>query len=65
MNKSVVIIALCGRIQAETHLKLKQYDEAEALFSETLSFSRTNWALLLQARLCFEQERFDESMELC
>ncbi|WP_233006826.1 response regulator [Rheinheimera faecalis] len=57
--------SLCGRIQAETHLKLKQYDEAEALLSETLSFSRTNWALLLQARLCFEQERFDESMELC
>jgi len=57
--------SLCGRIQAETHLKLKQYDEAEVLLSETLSFSRTNWALLLQARLCFEQGRFEESLELC
>jgi tetratricopeptide (TPR) repeat protein len=57
--------SLCGRIQAETHLKLKQYQEAEALLAETLAFSRTNWALLLQARLCFEQERYDESLELC
>ncbi|MFC4656673.1 response regulator [Rheinheimera marina] len=56
---------LCTRIQAETHLKLQQYADAESLLSEVLAFNRVNWALLLQARLCFEQKRFDESMEFC
>lgn len=57
--------SLCTRIQIETHLKLQQYSEAEHLLKDVLEANRVNWALLLQAQLCFEQQRFEESLALC
>lgn len=55
----------CRRVLVENLLALKRYAEAEQILQSSLSQRRNGWALLLQARLCFELQRFDESLLLC
>ncbi|WP_372626789.1 response regulator [Arsukibacterium sp.] len=55
----------CKRVLAENLLALKRYSEAEQVLSSCLELRRNGWALLLMARLCFEQQRFNESQTLC
>ena len=55
----------CRRVLVENLLLLKRYSEAEQILQTSLSQRRNGWALLLQARLCFEQQRFEESLLLC
>jgi tetratricopeptide (TPR) repeat protein len=55
----------CKRVLAENLLSLKQYSEAEHVLKSCLELRRNGWALLLMARLCFEQQRFAESRALC
>lgn len=55
----------CKRVMVENLLILHRYNEAELILQNSLTQHRSGWALLLQARLCFEQQRFDESLALC
>jgi len=55
----------CKRVLAENLLMLKRYNEVETLLNDSLSQRRSGWALLLLAKACFEQERYDESLNLC
>lgn len=55
----------CRRVLVENLLELKCYAEAEQILKSSLSQRRNGWALLLQAKLCFELQRFDESLLLC
>lgn len=55
----------CKRVMVENLLVLQRYDEAERILQNSLALHRSGWALLLQAKLCFELKRFDESLTLC
>lgn len=55
----------CKRVLVENLIAQQQYDQAEQILQATLSQRRNGWALLLQARLCFEQQRYAESLLLC
>lgn len=55
----------CKRVMIENLLMLKRYDEAQHILENTLAQRRNGWAILLQARLYFEQSRYQESLALC
>ncbi|WP_215398620.1 tetratricopeptide repeat-containing response regulator [Rheinheimera oceanensis] len=55
----------CKRVLVENLIKLNQLAEAEHILQETLSQRRSGWALLLQAKVCYQQNRFEDSMALC
>ncbi|MAD76826.1 MAG: response regulator [Rheinheimera sp.] len=55
----------CKRVLSENLLALKRYSEAEQILSSCLELRRNGWALILMARLYFEQKRFSESKTLC
>jgi DNA-binding response OmpR family regulator len=55
----------CKRVLVENLIKLNQLAEAEHILQETLSQRRSGWALLLQAKVCYRQNRFEDSMALC
>lgn len=55
----------CKRVMVENLLVLHRYEEAELILQNSLNQHRSGWALLLQAKLCFELQRFDESLALC
>ena len=55
----------CKRVLVENLLLLHRLDEAENILQQTLSQRRSGWALLLQAKLCVEQQRYDECIALC
>lgn len=55
----------CKRVLVENLLVLHRFDEAEKILQQTLSQRRSGWALLLQAKLCVEQQRYDECITLC
>ncbi|MBZ9613556.1 response regulator [Rheinheimera maricola] len=55
----------CKRVLVENLLALKRYDEAEQVLDASLALHRSGWALLLQARCCFEQKNYNESLVLC
>jgi DNA-binding response OmpR family regulator len=55
----------CRRVLVENLLSLQRYAEAEQILQSSLSQRRNGWALLLQAKLCFELQRLDESLALC
>lgn len=55
----------CKRVLVENLIKLNQLAEAEHILQKTLSQRRSGWALLLQAKVCYRQNRFEDSMALC
>src|SRR5690606_23862969 len=55
----------CKRVLVENLIKLNHLDEAEYILQETLSQRRSGWALLLQAKVYYRQNRFEDSMVLC
>lgn len=55
----------CKRVLAENFLKLGRYNEAEQVLQSCLDQRRNGWALLLMAKLCFEQQRYVHSQSLC
>jgi DNA-binding response OmpR family regulator len=55
----------CKRVLVENLLLLKRYSEADIILQQALTQRRSSWALLLQARLCFELQRYEESLALC
>jgi DNA-binding response OmpR family regulator len=55
----------CKRVMVENLLVLKRYNEADIILQQALTQRRSGWALLLQAKLCLDLERYDESLELC
>lgn len=54
----------CKRVQVETLLKLQQYQMADDVLSNSLQQSRTSWALLLKAKLHYEQQQYTEALRL-
>ena len=55
----------CKRVLVESLIKLNHLDEADEILQETLSQRRSGWALLLQAKVYYQQNRFEDSMALC
>ena len=55
----------CKRVLVENLIKLNHLDDAEYILQETLSQRRSGWALLLQAKVYYRQNRFEDSMLLC
>ncbi|KUM52844.1 response regulator [Rheinheimera sp. EpRS3] len=55
----------CKRVLVENLIKLNHLDDAEYILQETLSQRRSGWALLLQAKVYYRQDRFEDSMVLC
>lgn len=55
----------CKRVLTENLIALKRFTEAEQVLQTCLEQRRNGWALLLMARICFEQQRFKESQALC
>ncbi|MAA94760.1 MULTISPECIES: response regulator [unclassified Arsukibacterium] len=55
----------CKRVLTERFILLKRFTEAEQVLQSCLELRRNGWALLLMARLCFEQQRFAECQTLC
>lgn len=55
----------CKRVLAENLLKLQRYGEAEQVLHSCLEQRRNGWALLLMAKICFEQQRFEQSQLFC
>lgn len=55
----------CKRVMIENLIKLKDYTAAEQVLLVALEQNRSGWALMLQAKLCYEQERHEESLKLC
>ncbi|MEH8020677.1 response regulator [Rheinheimera metallidurans] len=55
----------CKRVLVENLINLSRYGEAEVILQHSLEQRRSGWALFLQAKLCFLQQRFQESLALC
>ena len=55
----------CKRVLVESLIKLSQFDEAEHILAQSLIQRRNGWALLLQAKICLHQQRFEDSRLLC
>ncbi|QBL09244.1 response regulator [Rheinheimera sp. D18] len=55
----------CKRVLVESFIDLSRYGEAEVILQNSLGQRRSGWALFLQAKLCFLQQRFQESLALC
>lgn len=55
----------CKRVLVENFIDLSRYGEAEVILQNSLGQRRSGWALFLQAKLCFLQQRFQESLALC
>lgn len=55
----------CKRVLVENLIKLNHLDEAEYILQEVLSQRRSGWALLSQAKVYYQQNRFEDSMLLC
>ncbi len=55
----------CKRVLAENLIKLERYSEAEQVLDTCLEQRRNGWALMLMARLYYEQQRFTDSQQLC
>ncbi|MDR6983816.1 DNA-binding response OmpR family regulator [Rheinheimera pacifica] len=55
----------CKRVLVENLIKLNHLAEAEHILQDTLAQRRSGWALLLQAKVYYRQNRFEDSMVLC
>ncbi len=55
----------CKRVLVESLIKLEELEQAEHILQQSLKQRRSGWALLLQAKICFQQRRFDESILSC
>lgn len=55
----------CKRVLVENLIALSRYGEAEVVLQHSLGQRRSGWALFLHAKLCFLQQRFQESLALC
>lgn len=55
----------CKRVLAENLIKLQRFGEAKQVLHSCLEQRRNGWALLLMARVCFDQQQFSESQALC
>ena len=65
VNQEGRYLQFCKRVLVENLIKLEQYSAAEHILTQALTQRRSGWALLLQAKICFEQQRFDDSISLC
>ncbi|MBU1311115.1 MAG: response regulator [Gammaproteobacteria bacterium] len=55
----------CKRVLVENLIRLEQLDKAEHILTQALQQRRSGWALLLQAKIYFLQQRFADSLLLC
>ncbi|WP_460860599.1 response regulator [Rheinheimera gaetbuli] len=55
----------CKRVLVESLIKLGKLQEAEHILTQSLVQRRNGWALLLQAKICFQQQRFEDCQLLC